>query len=53
MGDFLKKAYDDAEQNQKPAKADSFHIWPIVLGTIAGNILGATIYYFLLLPILF
>lgn len=49
MGDFLKKAYDDAEQNQKPAKANSCSIWPIVIGTI----LGMITYYQIIQPILF
>lgn len=52
MGDFLKKAYDDAEQYQEPATT-SFHIWPIVVGTIVGNILGMITYYQIIQPILF
>lgn len=52
MGDFLKKAYEDAEQYQEPATT-SFHIWPIVVGAIVGNIIGMTVYYLILQPILF
>lgn len=53
MGDFLKKAYDDAEQNQKPAKTSGIKLWPEIVGTFIGTILGILTYYLILQPILF
>ena len=43
MGDMLKKAYDDAEQHQKPAKVkDDWSLYvAIIIGVVLGNAIVA------------